>query len=685
MSFQNFPLNETLLANIAAMGFTSPTQIQSDIMPLALDGKDVSGLSRTGTGKTAAFLIPTLHRLASLPPDRLALCLAPTRELAQQIMEEANKLGKGLGFGAVSIVGGMSPEDQVAALRNGARLITGTPGRVIDLYKSRQLDLSKVDVLVFDEADRMFDMGFINDMHFLLSKVNPQRQILLFSATMNFSVLNMIYEYGANPQEINVSRDQMTADKIQQLLYHVGDKEKAAALLAVFKKHAGENGTAVVFVNYKERVPWVAAFLTKNGIPAQGLSSLLRQEKRNKIIQGFKGGQYRALVATDVASRGLDVDNVSLVVNYHLPEEAATYVHRIGRTARAGRDGIAVAICGAEDAYNQMRVEEFLGTKIPVEWLTEEEMPKDVKFPRRDEEDRDDEIEEGEGASARGGRGDRGDRGGRGRGGDRGPRGGRDRGPREPRAPREGQPERAPQVAAEGMDDASTPVAAEAPLGKPIPREPREPRAPREPRVPRESRGPREPREAREPSAEDTQAGPAIAAAADAEGFDMGAPEAGADAPAREGREDRFREPRREGGRDRGGRGRGEGRGDRGPRGEGRGDRGGREGGREARGGDRSRGGREREGYEESRKAPADMPNPLVGNPVIYDMATGKPKNRSPEEFKKFTDQYDSRLRNNEEKFQATGKKKRAPAIIGKISSKVTALFGKNKENKPTT
>jgi superfamily II DNA/RNA helicase len=251
MSFQNFPLNETLLANIAAMGFTNPTQIQSDIMPLALEGKDVSGLSRTGTGKTAAFLIPTLHRLASLPSDRLALCLAPTRELAQQIMEEANKLGKGLGFGAVSIVGGMSPEDQVAALRNGARLITGTPGRVIDLYKSRQLDLSKVDVLVFDEADRMFDMGFINDMHYLLSKVNPQRQILLFSATMNFSVLNMIYEYGANPAEINVSRDQMTADKIQQLLYHVGDKEKAAALLAVFKKHAGENGTAVVFVTTK--------------------------------------------------------------------------------------------------------------------------------------------------------------------------------------------------------------------------------------------------------------------------------------------------------------------------------------------------------------------------------------------------------------------------------------------------
>ncbi|MGZ3739482.1 MAG: DEAD/DEAH box helicase, partial [Bdellovibrionota bacterium] len=347
MAFKDFSLHESLLANLTAMGYENPTDIQTQIMPMALEGRDVSGLSRTGTGKTAAFLIPTLQRLSQLPPDRIALCLAPTRELAQQIEQEAKRIGKDMGIGTISVVGGMSSEDQIRALQNGARLITGTPGRVIDLFKEKALPLQNVDILVFDEADRMFDMGFIDDMHFVLKKVNPKRQILLFSATMNFSVLNMVYEYGADPQEINVSRDMLTAEKIKQVLYHVGDREKASSLLAVCRKYAGEAGTIIVFVNYKERVPWVAALLSRNGIPAQGLSSLLRQERRNKIIQGFKKGEFRALVATDVASRGLDVDNVSLVVNYHLPEEAATYVHRIGRTARAGRDGIAVAICSS--------------------------------------------------------------------------------------------------------------------------------------------------------------------------------------------------------------------------------------------------------------------------------------------------------------------------------------------------
>ncbi|MGZ3695221.1 MAG: DEAD/DEAH box helicase, partial [Bdellovibrionota bacterium] len=439
MNFADFSLHATLLQNILDMGYTQATDIQVQVMPMALDGKDVSGLSRTGTGKTAAFLIPTIQRLSQLEPDRIALFLAPTRELAQQIMEESVKISKGMDMGSVTIVGGMSSEDQIAALKKGARLIAGTPGRVIDLFKERYLDLSKVDILVFDEADRMFDMGFIKDMQYVLSKVNPKRQILLFSATMNFSVLNMLYEYGANPQEINVSRDQMTADKIEQVLYHVGDREKPASLMAVCKKHSPDQGTIIVFVNYKERVPWVAAFLTKNGIPAQGLSSLMRQEKRNKIIQGFKSGQFRALVATDVASRGLDVEDISLVVNYHLPEEAATYVHRIGRTARAGKHGIAVAISSSEDAYNQIRIEEFLNTKIPVQWLDENEIPKDVKMPGRGEVEEEEAGEEGMGSGgvppARGGR-DRGPRGaGRTGGGDRGGRGGRGPAPSRERRP----------------------------------------------------------------------------------------------------------------------------------------------------------------------------------------------------------------------------------------------------------
>lgn len=566
MQFQNFPLHETLLANISAMGFSEATQIQSQIMPLALEGRDVSGLSRTGTGKTAAFLIPTIQRLSQLGPDRLALCLAPTRELALQIQMEGDRLSKGLGFGSVCVVGGMSSEDQIKALQGGARLVTGTPGRIIDLFKERALDLAKVDVLVFDEADRMFDMGFVKDMHFILSKVNPKRQILLFSATMNFSVLNMIYEFGANPEEINVSRDQMTAENIQQVLYHVGDKEKPASLLAVVKKHSPEKGTVIVFVNYKERVPWVAAFLTKNGIPAQGLSSLLRQEKRNKIITGFKNGQFRALVATDVASRGLDVDDISLVVNYHLPEEAATYVHRIGRTARAGRDGIAVSICSAEDAYNQIRVEEFLGHKVPVEWLTEEDMPKEVLFPRREEEDRDDEEGDENGPPRHS------DRGGRGRDRDHG------RNRREPREPRPA----APPVAT-GTRTLPTPVG-----DRPI--------------LP-----------------------------------------VNGDAPMREARTEHSR--------------------DRGPR---RGDRDSRHG----RGRDRGDRGPRKFDREEAID-PATLPSPLTGNPIIYDMKTGKPKNRTDSEFKAIVSEHNEKTADKNSR-----KKKPAPAIIKKISSKVTALFG---------
>ena len=381
MKFNSLPLNEALLSNIQNIGYAEATPIQEQIIPVALEGHDVSGLARTGTGKTAAFLIPTIHRLSFMEPDRLALCLAPTRELASQIEAEASKLSADMNLGTVCVVGGMSAEDQGNALKNGARIIAGTPGRIIDLFKERILDLSKVEILVFDEADRMFDMGFIKDMQYLLSKINPKRQIMLFSATMNFTVLNMVYEYNANPQEFNISRDQVTAEGIKQVLFHVGDAEKPSALIATCRKYSTEDGGIIVFVNYKEKAAWVAGMLTENGYPAESLSSLMRQEKRNKIIQGFRDGKFKALVATDVASRGLDIDGISLVVNYHLPEDAATYVHRIGRTARAGKAGIAVSICSSEDAYNQMRVEEFLNNKIPVEWFSDEDAPKDLIVP----------------------------------------------------------------------------------------------------------------------------------------------------------------------------------------------------------------------------------------------------------------------------------------------------------------
>ena len=567
MSFRNFPLQETLLANIDAVGYTEPSAIQSQVIPLALEGQDVSGLSRTGTGKTAAFLIPTIHRLSQLAPDRLALCLAPTRELAIQIEEETKKLAKDMNIRAVSVVGGMSAEDQIRALKEGARIVAGTPGRIIDLFKEGALNLEAVEVLVFDEADRMFDMGFIKDMEYLMRKINPKRQILLFSATMNFSVLNMMYEFGSNPTEVNVSRDQMTADKIEQLIYQVGDSEKPKALLAAIKKHAAENATVIVFVNYKERVLWVAELLKANGISAQGISSMLRQEKRNKIIQGFKQGRFRALVATDVASRGIDIDDIQLVVNYHLPEEAATYVHRIGRTARAGKSGIAVSIASSEDAYNQIRVEEFLKQAIPAAWFEDGEMPTEIKMPSRSQVERA-EAEDGEATEdnrqgqrnhsrERGPRPERGDRHGR----------GRDRSERSDRPERGERPQRAHGEHANQER--------------------------REPRERRDNRDRREPREDR-----------------------------------------RHHE------------------------------NGGRHGHRDS-------------GREEQRgrfMAPPDMPSPLTGNPVIYCMKTGKAKNRTDTEYKDMVADYQSRVVSSDDK--SSGRKKPAPAIIKKISSKVSALFG---------
>ena len=527
MSFSDFSLNETLVANIGAMGFTEPTKIQEQVIPLTLSGGDVSGLSRTGTGKTAAFLIPLIHRLASLPSDRVALCLAPTRELAQQIEAEAQKLTKGMNLPSAVVVGGVGYEEQIRALREGARIIAATPGRIIDLFKEKHFDLSKVEILVFDEADRMFDMGFIKDMHYVLRHVNPKRQILLFSATMNYSVLNLIFEYGANPTEINVSRDQVTADKIEQLLFHVSDDEKPRALLAVCKKYLPENGVMIVFANYKEKVLWIADFLTANGLPARGLSSLLSQDKRNKIIQGYRENKFCALVATDVASRGLDIEGIALVVNYHLPEDAATYVHRIGRTARAGKDGIAVSIAGAQDAYNQLRVEEFLGNKIPVGWLNDEDFPKEMKMPshRRRGEESDD------------------------------------------------------QPSTEGKDDMQDQA---------------------------QSRSPR--------------------------------------------RDNQRRDGRRDGGRHRDNRGR--------------------DGRRDNR---HERRPHSRDREQVSAVAPENIPSPITGNPIIYDMSTGKAKNRSQAEIAAIVEQLTAQAARDAKESHAR------PAILSRLSSKVTSLFGTRK------
>ena len=382
MQLTELPLESSLLVkNIQKLDFSEATQIQKEAIPPALEGKDVSGLSQTGTGKTYAFLIPAIELLLKRSERQKALCLTPTRELALQIEEEAKKLIKGTSIRSACLIGGIPIKDQESLLQKNPRLIIATPGRLIDHIKSNTFNPKEVDILIFDEADRMFNMGFVEDMKFVLKKVDPKRQILLFSATMNFSVLNLIYSFDSNPVEINVSKDNLTVDNIKQTIYQVSDREKAHALVYLCSQNKEES--IIVFVNYKDKVDWVVSLLKENDIPAIGISSLLRQPTRNKIIKDFSNKKFSVLVATDVASRGLDIDNIKLVINYHLPEENVNYVHRIGRTARAGKEGIAISISSPEDGYNQLNVEKYLGKKIPLNWIPEEELKKEISFPKQ--------------------------------------------------------------------------------------------------------------------------------------------------------------------------------------------------------------------------------------------------------------------------------------------------------------
>ncbi len=458
MKFADFRLHSTLQAAIEKMGYTETTPIQEQAMPLVLEKKDVSGLAQTGTGKTAAFVLPLMERilrsraLAETSTDEekelaaargftdwrsqnFILVLVPTRELAEQVFENVVKYGEFAGLRGVSIYGGTSYDKQKEGIQQGVEFVVATPGRLIDLYKEHIIDLKQVRAIVFDEADRMFDMGFKDDMKFILQRVPRERQFLVFSATLNFDVLNTAYMFGAEPIEINVSKDQAKAENVKDEIYHVGQDDKPGHLLSILKKHNPKQ--VIVFSNFKMNVEKIAAFLTSNGLPAMGISSLLSQAQRNRVIEQFKSeNEKNILVATDVAARGLDIKGVDMVVNYELPQDAESYVHRIGRTGRAGTEGRALSLVSDRDVDSLKRIEDYLKHKVEMAWFDEVDLIKDFKpFPRDSYGRRD--HREGGGRSAggprdEGGRQDRPRREGQGAGG-RGPRreGGADnRGPR---------------------------------------------------------------------------------------------------------------------------------------------------------------------------------------------------------------------------------------------------------------
>ncbi len=397
--FSDYQLSDHLNKALSDLGFEQSTPIQDRAIPLIMSGQDVAGLAQTGTGKTAAFLLPLVERvLRSQQPNdneeiqkrafpewkrnHFNLILVPTRELAEQVKDCALDFVKGTDHRVVVVYGGVSIEKQIENIEKGFTFLIATPGRLIDLYKQHKVDLKQVRSVTFDEADRMFDMGFKDDMKYILRRIPEERQLLLFSATLNLDVFNVAYQFGANPVEIKVSQDQMTADNVDDALFHLGNSEKPGHLLGILKKLQPRQ--VIIFTNFKSHVERVAEFLNKNDYKAVGISSLLSQAQRKRVMTRFReeGGE-NILVATDVAARGLDIEGVDLVINYELPDDAENYVHRIGRTGRAGEKGKAYSFVSDKDVEALDRIQKYLDRPIETEWMEDGELPDDFSpFPR---------------------------------------------------------------------------------------------------------------------------------------------------------------------------------------------------------------------------------------------------------------------------------------------------------------
>ncbi|PLX88086.1 MAG: RNA helicase [Desulfuromonas sp.] len=384
MKFTELDLSPQVLRGIEQTGFTELTPVQQESIPLALQGKDVAAQAQTGTGKTAAFLISLFSKLLSSKRETSsnprALVMAPTRELVVQICEDAKSLGQFTGLKVQPIFGGMDYEKQRQALKDGVDVIVATPGRLIDYYKQRVFSMHRVESLVIDEADRMFDMGFIKDLRYILRNLPPfdKRQTMLFSATLSPQVMELAYEFMDLAEKVQIEPEQVTAEGIDQILYHVSRREKFALLLGLLKLEK-EVERVLLFVNTKAEAERLDALLNANNVPCGVLSGDVPQKKRMRLLERFRDGSLTHLVATDVASRGIHVDNVTHVVNYDLPQDREDYVHRIGRTARAGAKGRAISFADEEMVYVLDEIESYLGSKIPSMMPIDEEFCFDYK------------------------------------------------------------------------------------------------------------------------------------------------------------------------------------------------------------------------------------------------------------------------------------------------------------------
>lgn len=370
LKFNELPLLPEILQNLADSGYDTPTPIQAQAIPILLEGHDLLGIAQTGTGKTAAFSLPIIQYLMKNPGPARAyeprvLILAPTRELATQIKDNIQKYSKGIHFKTSVIFGGVGQASQVAALHQGIHILVATPGRLLDLMNQGYLRLDKIEVFVLDEADRMLDMGFIHDIKKIVAKIPEKRHTLFFSATMPAEIAGLANKILKNPKKVEVTPPSTTVERINQRIIFTQKAHKYQLLRKILKEESTE--LTLVFTRTKHGANKIVDYLAHHQIPSAAIHGNKSQSARERALSDFKSGKIQVLIATDIAARGIDVQGVSHVVNYDLPVEPESYVHRIGRTARAGRDGDAISFCDETERDALSRIQKLIGLKLPTE------------------------------------------------------------------------------------------------------------------------------------------------------------------------------------------------------------------------------------------------------------------------------------------------------------------------------
>ncbi len=360
--FSQLDLHPQLVQTVAELGYTTPTPIQAAIIPVMLTGQDVIGQAQTGTGKTAAFSLPILNNLENKQNHVQTLVLAPTRELAMQVANAMHNYGAHLGVRVLPVYGGQPYSRQINRLKRGVDIVVGTPGRLLDLIRQKALDLSRVSTVVLDEADEMLSMGFIEDIEAILDETSPARQTALFSATMPQAIRQLASRYMNKPQSIRMEQKELTVDTVEQRYYLINQSDKLAALTRLFEIE--EISSALIFARTRLGTGELANELTVRGFPAEALNGDMSQDARVRVLGRFRNNQIKVLVATDVAARGLDIDDISHVFNYDISEDPEVYVHRVGRTGRAGKTGIAVSLITPKEQWRLRKIESYIKQKV---------------------------------------------------------------------------------------------------------------------------------------------------------------------------------------------------------------------------------------------------------------------------------------------------------------------------------